>query len=285
MLGYGLGLRSVHYDYILKNWPAVDWFEAITENFLEPGGRPRAILRKLREEYPIVLHGLSFNIGSNEPIDFEYLTKLKTLRDEIQPEWISDHLCWTGIDGFTSHDLLPISYTQENLVRCATKILKIQDFLQANVVIENPTTYLQFRSSEMPEWEFINRLVEKTECNVLLDINNVFVSAFNLGFDSAEYINSLNPRAIKQFHLAGHTDNKTHLVDTHDHPVRDEVWGLYRHACQLFGPVPTLLERDDNIPDFSELLQELQLARELQNQVLTQRSRQSSATPISTSTS
>mgnify|MGYP003647567680 CR=1 FL=1 len=234
MLGYGIGLRSVHYDYVLRNRPAgVDWFELITENYLAPGGRPRSILREVRANYPVVLHGLSFNIGTDEAPDWDYLAQLKALIAETEPEWVSDHLCWTGINGLSSHDLLPISY------------------------------------NEQPE--FLNALVTRTGCEILLDVNNVYVSAFNMGQDPYAYVDALNPSAIRQFHLAGHTNNTTHIIDTHDHPVCDEVWKLYEYACTRFGPVATLLERDDHIPEFPELLEELQQARDLQEKALANR--------------
>lgn len=272
MLGYGLGLRSVHYDYVLTHRPtSVDWFELITENYLAPGGRPRAILRAVREHYPIVLHGLSFNIGTNEPPDWDYLSQLKALIREVEPEWVSDHLCWTGLHGYTSHDLLPISYHEESLQNCAGKIDEIQDYLGCRIVLENPSVYVGFRSSTMSEPEFLNALVARTGCEILLDVNNVYVSAFNMGLDPYAYIDSLQPGAIRQFHLAGHTNNNTHIIDTHDHPVCAEVWRLYEYACAKFGPVATLLERDDHIPPFPELLEELQQARHLQERVLAAR--------------
>lgn len=269
MLGYGLGLRSVHYDYVLTHRPAgVDWFELITENYLAPGGRPRAIIRKIREHYPVVLHGLSFNIGTDEEPDWQYLRQLQQLIAEIQPEWVSDHLCWTGLHGYTSHDLLPISYNVETLQNCVEKVMKIQDFLGQKIVLENPSVYIAFKSTTMSEAEFINALVQRTGCEVLLDINNVYVSAFNLGLDPYAVVDELQPEAIRQFHLAGHTHNTDHIIDTHDHPVSDAVWQLYEHACRRFGPVATLLERDDHIPAFPELLAELQQARTLQDRVL-----------------
>ena len=269
MLGYGIGLRSAHYDYVLRHRPSgVDWFELITENYLAPGGRPRSILREVRADYPVVLHSLSFNVGTAEAPDWEYLAQLKALIAEAQPEWVSDHLCWTGLDGYTSHDLLPISYNEQSLQRCADKVGQIQDYLGTKIVLENPSLYIGFRSATMSEPEFINALVQRTGCEILLDVNNVYVSAFNMGQDPYAYIDALNPQAIRQFHLAGHTNNTTHIIDTHDHPVGAEVWKLYEHACARFGPVATLLERDDHIPAFPELLKELQQARDLQEKVL-----------------
>lgn len=269
MLGFGLGLRSPHYEQVLDQQPdSVDWFEVITENFLAPGGRPRAILRAVREHYPVVLHGLSFNIGSNEAPDYDYLDKLKDLAREIEPAWISDHICWTGLHGQTSHDLLPISYHHETLRQVADKVSRIQDYLGQTVVLENPSMYLQFRSAEMSEADFINALVKQTGCRLLLDVNNVYVSCFNLGLDPYQEIDAIDPTSVQQFHLAGHTHNTTHIIDTHDHPVSDPVWALYQHACRRFGETATLLERDDDIPPLSELIAELDQARQLQAQAL-----------------
>jgi uncharacterized protein (UPF0276 family) len=268
MLGFGLGLRSPHYDYVLENLPAVDWFELITENYLAPGGRPRAILHKIREHYPVVLHGLSFNIGSAEPPDMSYLAQLKTLIKDVEPAWVSDHICWTGLHGKTSHDLLPIAYNNESLNQVVDKVSKIQEVLGQIIVLENPSVYLQFRSSQMSEAEFINTLVKRTGCRILLDVNNVYVSSFNLGFDPYQQISDLDKDCVQQFHLAGHTHNVTHIIDTHDHPVCDDVWQLYAHACRQFGATATLLERDDHIPAFTELMDELEQARRVQNNAL-----------------
>lgn len=268
MLGFGLGLRSQHYDYVLEHQPAVDWFELITENYLAPGGRPRATLHKIRAHYPVVLHGLSFNIGSNEAPDLHYLAQLKVLINDIQPAWVSDHICWTGLHGKTSHDLLPIAYNPETLSQVADKVNRIQDVLQQTIVLENPSVYLQFRSASMSEPDFINALTVQTGCRILLDVNNVYVSCFNLGQDPYAHICALKHNSVQQFHLAGHTHNGNHIIDTHDHPVSDAVWELYAHACRHFGETATLLERDDHIPPFPELMAELELARQKQQQAL-----------------
>ncbi len=271
MLGFGLGLRSVHYEDVLRRPPAdVDWFELITENYLSPGGRPRAILRAVRERYPVVLHGLSFNVGTDEAPDWDYLRQLKALIQETEPAWVSDHLCWTGLHGYTSHDLLPISYNPESLSRVTDKVNQIQDYLGQTIVLENPSVYVRFRSSDMSEPEFLNALVARTGCEVLLDVNNAYVTAFNLGQDPYAYIDALNPASIRQFHLAGHTHNTTHIIDTHDQQVSDAVWDLYAYACRRFGAVATLLERDDRIPPLAELIAELQQARTLQQASLAQ---------------
>lgn len=268
ILGFGLGLRSPHYDYVLEHLPAVDWFELITENYLAPGGRPRAVLRKIREHYPVVLHGLSFNIGSNEPPDLHYLQQLRQLIREAEPAWVSDHICWTGLHGRTSHDLLPIAYNQQTLDQVTDKVCRIQDVLQQSVVLENPSVYLQFKSADMSEADFINALCERSGCRLLLDVNNVYVSCFNLGQDPYAQIAALKRNIVQQFHLAGHTHNGSHIIDTHDHPVSDPVWDLYQHACRHFGATATLLERDDHIPPMPELLAELEQARQLQHQAL-----------------
>lgn len=268
ILGFGLGLRSQHYDDVLQQLPAVDWFELITENYLAPGGRPRAIIRKVREHYPVVLHGLSFNIGSSEAPDRQYLQQLKALIQELHPAWVSDHICWTGLHGRTSHDLLPIAYNHQTLEQVISKVSEIQDFLQQPVVLENPSMYLQFRSADMAEAEFINQLCARSGCRLLLDVNNVFVSCFNLDLDPYAHIAALDRHIVQQFHLAGHTHNGSHIIDTHDHPVSDPVWDLYQYACRHFGATATLLERDDHIPPLPELLAELEQARSLQNAAL-----------------
>jgi uncharacterized protein (UPF0276 family) len=268
MLGFGIGLRSPHYDYVLEQLPAIDWFELITENYLAPGGRPRAILRQIREHYPVVLHGLSFNIGSAEAPDADYLQQLKQLIKECEPEWVSDHLCWTGLHGRTSHDLLPIAYNKQTLAQVSSKVSQIQETLQQTIVLENPSVYLQFKSSDMSEADFINALVKKTGCRILLDVNNVYVSSFNLGLDPLAQIKAIQPECVQQFHLAGHTHNGSHIIDTHDQAVSDDVWALYSKACQHIGPVATLLERDDQIPAFTELMAELEQARQVQQSAL-----------------
>ena len=267
-LGFGVGLRSPHIDYVLEHSPKVDWFELITENYLAPGGRPRAILHKIRQNYPVVLHGLSFNIGSSEAPDMQYLQQLKALIKDVEPAWVSDHICWTGLHGYTSHDLLPIAYNQQTLDQVASKVSLIQDVLQQTVVLENPSIYIQFRSADMPEAEFINTLCRRTGCRLLLDVNNVYVSSFNLGLDPLSQMLALDRDIVQQFHLAGHTHNGDHIIDTHDHPVSNPVWELYAQACQHFGETATLLERDDHIPPFEELLTELAQARSIQQRVL-----------------
>lgn len=266
--GFGLGLRRPHYQHVLEQRPAVDWFEVITENFLAPGGRPRDILRRVRAHYPVVLHGLSFNIGADEPLDTAYLDHLKALIDDIEPVAVSDHLCWTGLDGHTSHDLLPIAYNEETLALVSGRVEQIQAYLDHPILLENPSIYLQFDSATLGEAEFINALTRRTGCGLLLDVNNVYVSGFNLGFDPQVYVDTLDPASVHQIHLAGHTHKGDHIIDTHDHSVTGPVWSLYHHACTRFGAVPTLLERDDDIPPFPVLEAELQQARAVQQSAL-----------------
>lgn len=263
-LGFGLGLRVPHYSYILENLPRLDWFEAITENYLPTAGgpaeKPLRTLEKIRSHYPIVFHGVSLSIGSTDPLDFDYLKKAKELYRRLEPEWVSDHLCWTGVGGQNLHDLLPLPYTEEALAHVAVRIRQVQDFFEREILVENVSSYVQFRDSSMSEWEFLAALSEEADCGILLDINNIYVSHRNHGFDPLDFLNGIPVKRVGQFHLAGHTDEGERVIDTHDHPVRDEVWELYRHAVRKFGNVPLLLERDDKIPEFPELHQELKEA-------------------------
>jgi uncharacterized protein (UPF0276 family) len=269
-LGFGLGLRTSHFQHVLDNLPAVDWFEALSENYMVAGGKPKYFLRQIREHYPIALHGVSMSIGSSDPLNFEYLKALRELIGEVEPEWVSDHLCWTGIAGINTHDLMPLPYTGEAINHVADRIMQVQDFLQRQLLIENVSSYVSYESSQIEEWEFYNAVVERADCLMLLDINNVYVSARNHQFDPLTYLDSINPERVQQFHLAGHTDNGDHVIDTHDHDIRTEVWDLYRHALGLFGPVSTMIERDDNIPPFAELEAELDMARVVAAEVLSQ---------------
>ena len=261
-LGFGVGLRSVHFAHILREWPAVDWFEVISENFLDSQGRPRYVLEQIAERYPVVMHGVSLSIGSADPLDFDYLAKLKRLAREVNARWISDHLCWTGVLGRTSHDLLPLPLTEESLKYVAARVLAVQDFLERPLVLENPSSYVTFTADTMPEWEFLSRLAEGTGCRLLLDVNNVYVSSRNHGFDPQEYLRSIPAERVQQFHLAGHTDLGTHCIDTHDGRVVDAVWDLYRQAAQLTGGAATLLEWDAKIPTFDEVWAEAEKARQ-----------------------
>jgi uncharacterized protein (UPF0276 family) len=266
-LDIGLGLRAQHYSHILESRPSTSWFEAISENYLGiesgGGGRPLETLKKIRAEYPLVLHGVSMSIGSADPLNFNYLKNLRELIGQIEPEWISDHLCWTGVNGENLHDLLPLPYTEEALEHICGRVGQVQDFLGRNLVLENVSAYLSFRHSEMTEWEFISDLTRKTGCGILLDVNNIYVSAVNQGFDPNVFLASLPKKAVKQMHLAGHSQGKNCLIDTHDGPVCNEVWQLYETAIKLFPAVPTLIEWDDKIPEFSRLEQEAENAKKI----------------------
>jgi uncharacterized protein len=260
-LGFGIGLRSVHFDYILKNNPAIDWFEVLSENYLDTGGRPLNILDQVAERYPVVLHGVSLSVGSTDAINFDYLAKLKALAKRIKARWISDHLCWTGVEGRNVHDLLPLPYTEEALAAVTARVGEVQDFLGRQILLENVSSYLSYRDSEMTEWEFLSEVARRADCAILLDVNNIYVSAVNHGFDPLEYLRGVPQERVRQFHLAGHSDMDGHLIDTHDHPIVAPVWALYREAVAHFGPVPTMIERDDNIPELAELVAELDVAR------------------------
>ena len=267
-LGFGLGLRPQHYAEILDGDPPVDWFEFISENYLVPGGQPLKMLDRIAERYPLVQHGVSLSIASTAPFDEEYLDGLAALAKRVKPKWVSDHLCWTGVHGVNLHDLLPIPYTREALDHVASRIHYVQERLGRQLCIENVSTYVTFEESEMTEWEFIAELTKRTGCWLLFDVNNVFVSAFNHGWDSQAFLDGIPADRVIQFHLAGHSDNGTYIVDTHDAPVRDEVWTLYEAALRRFGPVSTMIERDDNIPPLAELIDEIGHARELAKTVL-----------------
>jgi len=261
-LGLGLGLRSVHFEEILADRPPVGWFEAISENFMDSGGRPRAVIREIAEHYPVVLHGVSLSIGSCDPIDLDYLARLKRLAEEIEPAWISDHLCWTGIMGLNSHDLLPLPLNAESLAHVAARVGQVQDYLGRPLILENPSSYVRFAESTMEEPEFLRRLAGLTGCGLLLDVNNVYVSCFNAGTDSAAYIRDFPCESVVQMHLAGHRHEGRHIIDTHDRPVRPEVWALFRLAWSLTGGASTLLEWDGDIPGFADCHAELLKARD-----------------------
>lgn len=263
--GLGLGLRSTHFDYILEHNPPVDWFEVISENFMDSGGRPRHILRKLADRYPVVMHGVSLSIGSTDPINWEYLAKLKALAAEIKPLWVSDHLCWTGINMLNTHDLLPVVLNEESLKHIIGRIKQIQDYLERPLVIENPSTYLTFKQSSIAEWDFLRYMAEETGCGLLLDVNNVYVSGFNNDFDPVHYIKQLPHDRIVQMHIAGHQHCGDYIIDTHDRNVVDDVWKLFSLAWELTGGVATLLEWDGNIPDFKTYHTELLKAKQFMN--------------------
>ncbi len=266
-LGFGLGLRAQHYADILAGDPEIDWFEVISENYMVPGGQPLRILDQIRARYPIVMHGVSLSIASTAPFDEDYLKQLKALADRTEPVFVSDHLCWTGVHGMNLHDLLPFPYTREALDHVVARIQHVQDFLKRPVALENVSTYVQFRNSEMPEWEFISEMARRTGCWLVFDVNNVYVSAFNHEYDPYEFIAGIPADRVVQFHLAGHEHNMTHIIDTHDALVCDEVWTLYKAALNRFGPVSTIIERDDDIPRLPVMLEELGNARTLADEV------------------
>lgn len=255
-LGHGLGLRVEHYAHVTAERPAVDWFEVISENFMVRGGNPRRVLEQVRAHYPIVMHGVSLSIGSVDPLNRTYLKELAELARQVEPAWVSDHLCWGSIGGHYAHDLLPLPYTRETLTHVADRVLRVQDHLKRRLVLENVSSYVTFVESEMTEWEFLAELVRHTDCGLLVDINNIFVSAHNHNFDPLDFFAALDPSAIAQIHLAGHRTEGNLLLDTHDHPVRDEVWQLYRNAIERWGNISTLIEWDDQLPDFARLDQE-----------------------------
>ncbi|HVF15179.1 MAG TPA: DUF692 family protein [Acidimicrobiales bacterium] len=265
-LGYGVGLRDVHFRHLLHTPPAewdVDWFEIISENFFDDYGFASHALEHVAAHRPVVMHGVSLSIGSTDPLDTGYLAKLRALADRVQPAWISDHLCWTGVNGAVAHDLLPMPLTRSSLDHVADRVRAVQDYLGRPLVLENPSTYLEFKASEIPEWEFLGLLAEETGCGLLVDVNNLFVGAYNHGFDPVSYIEGLPADHVVQVHLAGHRDRGSHLLDTHDRPVPDGVWSLYAQAQARTGGVSTLLEWDADIPPFPELVAELDKARDV----------------------
>jgi uncharacterized protein (UPF0276 family) len=261
-LGLGVGLRNAHFDHILTERPRVDWFEAISENFMDSGGRPRAVLRRIAEHYPVVLHGVSLSIGSTDPLDEQYLKRLRALADECDARWVSDHLCWTGVLGTNSHDLLPLPLNEAVLAHVAARVHHVQEVLGRPLVLENPSTYLRFRDSTVSEPDFLRALCDATGCRLLLDVNNVYVSSYNTGSDPQAYLDAYPFEHVVQMHLAGHTHCGTHIVDTHDAPVSDAVWALFRTAWQRSGGVATLLEWDGNVPAFEHAHAEVLRARD-----------------------
>ncbi len=260
-LGFGIGLRTRHYQHILENRPRIDWFEALSENYMDTGGYPLHVLDQVAERYPVVLHGVSLSVGSTDPLDFDYLRKLKALAQRVRARWVSDHLCWTGVAGINVHDLLPMPYTDQALTHTVERVRMIQDFLERPIALENPSTYMEFRASTWTECEFLAELAERADCAILLDVNNVYVSAFNHGFDPVAYIDTIPPDRVVQIHLAGHKHKGTHILDTHDDHVVEEVWDLYRHVFQRMGGVSTLLEWDAGIPAFEVVHAEALKAR------------------------
>jgi uncharacterized protein len=270
-LGVGIGLRPTHYAEILRDPRAsalgVDWFEATSENYMVPGGRPPRVLAAVRSHFPVALHGVGLNVGSVDPLDQEYLDRLGELVARVEPAWVSDHLCWTGVDGHSLHDLLPLPLTRAALRHVSERVARVQERLGRRIALENVSSYAAFRADEMPEWEFLAALAERADCGILLDVNNVFVSAHNHGLDAEKYIDALPSGRICEIHLAGPSESGEMLVDTHDSPVREEVWKLYERAIRRHGPVSTLVEWDDRIPPLVELAREAARARAILERV------------------
>ncbi len=262
-LGFGLGLRTDHYEQVLNDRPAVDWLEIISENYMIEGGKPLHYLDRIRELYPMVMHGVSMSIGSTAPLNFDYLADLKQLIERVQPEWVSDHLCWTGVHGRNLHDLMPLPYTEETIAHVAARVKQVQDYLGRQILLENVSSYVTYEASQIPEWEFLTAIAEQADCLLLLDINNIYVSSHNHEFDPLEYLDGVPGERIQQFHLAGHSYKDQLIIDTHDHPICDPVWFLYQQAIERFGQVSTMIERDDNIPPLEELVAELEVARRM----------------------
>jgi len=262
-LGFGLGLRPPHYQDVVEGAPRVDWWEVISENFLVAGGNPRRVLRQVRERWPVVLHGVSLSIGSVDPVDDDYLAQLRALADEVDPPIVSDHLCWSALGGHASHDLWPLPYTEEALALVVDKVRRVQDRLGRRILLENPSSYVTFVASQISEAEFLAEVARRADCGILLDVNNVYVSSTNHGWDPAAYLAAIPAERVGQIHLAGHSDHGTHLLDTHDHPVCDAVWALYGAAIARFGEVSAMVERDDHIPALDELIDELDHARQI----------------------
>jgi uncharacterized protein (UPF0276 family) len=264
--GFGLGLRPEHYQDFIGAKQPVEWLEILTDNYLVPGGKPLHFLEKIRCDYPIAMHGVAMNLGSTDPLDQKYLQQVRTLSERFGASIISDHLCWTGTRGQYLHDLLPLPYTDEAVRHCVQRIRQAQDMLGRRLVIENLSAYLE-ADTPMTEWAFLVAIAEEADCELLVDINNIYVSSRNQGFDPMDYLRGLPANRIRQFHLAGHTDHGAICIDTHDQPVCSAVWQLYAQACELFGPVPTMIERDDHIPALAELLEELDRARAVSREV------------------
>lgn len=260
-LGFGLGLRVDHYEEILASDPPIDWLEVLSENYMIEGGRPLAYLTRMRERYPLVMHGVSMSIGSTDPLNRDYLARLKQLADSIEPAWISDHLCWTGVGGTNLHDLMPLPYTEEAVAHVSARVREVQDRLGRRILLENVSSYAEFSASSMSEAQFLAAIAERADSLILLDVNNIFVSSHNHGFDARAYLADIPAERVQQFHLAGHENQGDLIIDTHDAPIIDAVWSLYAEAVRRFGPVSTMIERDDKIPPLAELLEELEIAR------------------------
>jgi len=262
-LGFGLGLRTEHYQHVLEHKPDIDWFEILSENYMVPGGKPLANLDRIRADYPMVMHGVSLSIGSTDPLNKDYLKDLKELAKRVEPHWLSDHLCWTSVDHTNSHDLLPLPYNESTINHISERIQQVQEYLGRQILIENLSSYVTYNESEMHEWEFLNEIARRSDCLILLDINNIFVSAHNHKFDPNNYLQGIDIDRVMQFHLAGHSYSGEMIIDTHDHAVCDPVWQLYTDALKRFGAVSTMIERDDDIPAFADLRNELMIAEKI----------------------
>jgi len=267
-LGHGIGLRTKHFSDLLEQGRRAEWFEVITENFLNVGGRPRAVLEAVRRDRPVVLHGVSLSVGSVDPLDTGYLRDVRALADAVEPAWVSDHLCWGTFGRHNAHDLLPLPFTEESLAHVVSRVSEVQERLGRRILLENVSSYLTYASSTLAEWEFLAEVARRADCLILLDVNNVHVSATNHGFDPAEYFRGTPVDRVAQLHLAGHQDLGTHLLDTHDAAVPDPVWKLYRDVVRRFGRVSTLVEWDDHIPPLDEVLAEAEKARAFETDVL-----------------
>lgn len=267
-LGFGLGLRVDHYEALIDDPGNVQWLEIVSENYLVSGGRPLRWLERFRERFPLVMHGVSLSIGGTDPLDEAYLGQLDALARRVEPAWISDHLCWTCVQGVNLHDLMPLPYTEEALAHVVDRVRRVQDRLGRRILLENVSSYLSFADSQLTEWQFLAAVAERADCLILLDINNVHVSAHNHGFRALDYLDGLPAARVQQFHLAGHEQGPSLLIDTHDAPVVDAVWKLYVEAVRRFGRVSTMIERDDHIPPLDELRAELDHARRLADEQL-----------------
>ncbi|PHV13423.1 MNIO family bufferin maturase [Chitinimonas sp. BJB300] len=265
---FGLGLRPDHYQDLLTTPGCVDWLEALTDNYLLPGGKPLHFLDRLRIEYPMALHGVAMSLGGTDPLDATYLKSLRALVDRVEPMWVSDHLCWTGVDGVNLHDLLPLPYTEAVITHVADRIARVQDTIGQRLLIENVSSYLSYNIDEMPEWDFLTEIARRADCLLLLDVNNIYVSSVNHGFDPQTYLAAIPVERVRQIHLAGHANRGQYLIDTHDAPVPPAVWDLYRTAAKRFPGVATMIERDDNIPPLSTLLAELDIARAITTELV-----------------
>jgi len=263
--GVGIGLRSQHYQHILDTKPDTPWFEILTDNYMGDGGQPLDYLEKIRADYPLTFHGVGMSLGSDGPLNMSYMKKLKALKQRFQPNWISDHLCWSASGKHTSNELLPLPYTEEAIRHLAGKIGQAQDFLGERLLLENVSSYVAYRDSTATEWAFINAIVDEADCHTLFDVNNIYVNACNHGFDARDFIDGINAEHIREIHLAGYDDQETHLLDTHGQPVHPPVWSLYERAIQKLGPIPTLIEWDTDIPEYAVLQNEAQQAEDILN--------------------